>query len=39
VAEVVGAVSVGGTLLPTTAGANNDDFVVGITGDFRVNKV
>jgi hypothetical protein len=39
VAENVGAVKVGGTLLPLTAGNSNDDFLVGITGDFRVNEI
>jgi hypothetical protein len=39
VAEVVGTVSVGGTVLPLSPGPSNDDFAVGITGDFRVNEV
>jgi hypothetical protein len=39
VPETVGPVTVGGTLLPTTAGAGNDDFAIGITGDFRVNEI
>ncbi|MBO0700614.1 MAG: hypothetical protein J2P46_19615, partial [Zavarzinella sp.] len=39
VAEVVGAVTVGGTPLPLNPGKSNDDFVVGLTGDFRVNEV
>jgi hypothetical protein len=39
VAEVVGAVRVAGTLIPTVAGESNDDIPVGITGDVRVNEV
>jgi hypothetical protein len=39
VAEVIGPVTVGGTLIPTTPGPSNDDFFVGITGDFAVNEV
>jgi hypothetical protein len=38
VAEEVGVVSVGGTPIPMTAGAGNDDILLGITGDFRVNE-
>jgi hypothetical protein len=40
VAEVVGAVKVGGVTIPTTPGAGNDNFTfVGITGDFKVNEI
>ena len=39
VAEIVGAVKIGGTPLVLTSGAGNDDFTIGITGDFRVNKI
>jgi hypothetical protein len=39
VAEIVGAAKVAGTSFLLTAGASNDDFLVGITGDFRVNEV
>ena len=39
VAETVGVVRVGGGTFPTTAGAGNDDFLVGVTGDFKVNEI
>jgi hypothetical protein len=39
VAENVGVVKVGGTIQPTIAGNSNDDFAVGITGDFKVNEI
>ena len=39
VAENIGAVRIGGTLLGLAVGKSNDDFLVGITGDLRVNEV
>jgi hypothetical protein len=39
VAEAVGEVTVGGTTLSLTPGKSNDDFFVGITGDFKVNEI
>jgi hypothetical protein len=39
VAENVGAVRIGGTLLGLAVGKSNDDFLVGITGNLRVNEV
>jgi hypothetical protein len=39
VAENVGAVRIGGTLLGLAAGKSNDDFLIGLTGDLRVNEV
>ena len=39
VAENVGAVKIGGTPLVLTLGISNDDFFVGITGDFKVREV
>jgi hypothetical protein len=39
VAENVGAVRIGGTLLGLAAGKSNDDFLVGLAGDLRVNEV
>lgn len=39
VAERVGALSIGGTIIPLSAGNSNDDYLVGITGDFKVNEV
>jgi hypothetical protein len=39
VAENVGAVRIGGTLLALNAGKSNDDLLVGITGDLRVNEI
>lgn len=39
VAQGVGAVSIGGSLLVLKAGKGNDDLAVGITGDFCVNEV
>jgi len=38
VAENIGAVRIGGTLLTLAAGKSNDDFLVGITSDLRVNE-
>jgi hypothetical protein len=39
VAENIGAVRIGGTLLGLAAGKSNDDFLVGLTSDLRVNEV
>jgi len=39
VAESVGAVRIGGTPLPLTLGHVNDDFVIGIIADFKVNEI
>jgi hypothetical protein len=39
VAENVGAVKIGGTPLVLTLGNGNDDFLMGITGDFNVNEI
>jgi hypothetical protein len=39
VAEIIGRLSVGGGVFPTTAGTGTDDFAVGVTGDFRVTEV
>lgn len=39
VAENIGTVRVGGTLIPTTAGNGNDDFALGITGDFKIIEI
>jgi hypothetical protein len=37
VAEAIGAVSVGGTVLPLTPGPHNDDLPVGIAGDVTAD--
>ena len=39
VAQLVGAVRVGGTSLVLAQGPENDNFFVGITGDFKVNEI
>jgi hypothetical protein len=39
VAEIVGAVKIGGTLLGLTPGIDNDNFTIGITGDFNVDEI
>jgi hypothetical protein len=39
VPEGVGAVIVGGTLIPTTPGRGNDDITLGITADFSVREI
>jgi hypothetical protein len=39
VAEVVAAMAVGDTPLPLNPGPGNDNFFVGISGDFTVNEV
>jgi hypothetical protein len=39
VAQTVGTVKVGGTIVPTIRGNDNDDFAIGITGDFKVNEI
>ena len=39
VAEQVGAVKIGGTPLVLHAGNGNDDILIGITGNFRVNEI
>src|SRR5262245_14015880 len=39
VAESVGAVRIGGTPLVLNLGISNDDRLVGITGDFKVNEI
>jgi hypothetical protein len=39
VAENVGAVKIGGTPLVLNTGNGNDDLLVGITGDFKVNEI
>lgn len=39
VAENVVAVKVGGTAIPLTPGTSNDDVLVGLTGDFKVNEL
>jgi hypothetical protein len=35
----MGSVKINGTPLTLTAGNSNDDFLVGITNDFRVNEI
>ena len=39
VAQSIGIVKIGGTTIPTAVGFGNDDFFVGITGDFKVNEI
>jgi len=39
VAETVGSITVGGTVIPVTTGNNNDEFYLGMTGDFAVDEV
>jgi hypothetical protein len=39
VAEIVGALKFGGVSIPTAPDKSNDDFAIGITGDFRVNEI
>jgi len=39
VAEEIGVVRIGGTLLPLNKGVGNDNVAVGITGDFRVREI
>ena len=39
VAEIVGALTIGGTIFTFTPGASNDVIAVGITGDFTVREV
>jgi len=39
VAEIVGSVKVGSTQLSLLSGASNDDLLVGITGNFKVNEI
>ena len=39
VVERVGSVKIGGTPLTLTAGNGNDDFLVGITADFKVLEI
>jgi hypothetical protein len=39
VAERVAAVKIGGLPLTLTAGNGNDDFLVGVTGDLKVNEI
>jgi hypothetical protein len=39
VAEQVGVIKIGGTLIPTTLGINNDDFFLGGSGDFKVHEI
>jgi hypothetical protein len=39
VAETIGTVRIGGTLLPTVVGNSNDDTSIGITGDFTLNEI
>ena len=39
VAEIVGAVKIGGTQIPLSAGKSNDDFFVGFTVDMKVNEI
>jgi hypothetical protein len=39
VAENVGVVKIGGTLVTLSPGNGNDDVVAGITGDFRINEL
>jgi hypothetical protein len=38
-AENVVALKVGGTTIPLAAGSHNDDFFLGLTGDFKVQEV
>jgi hypothetical protein len=38
-AENVGALKIGGTTIPLTAGHSNDNFFLGITGDFKVHEL
>jgi hypothetical protein len=37
--ELQGTITIGGEQFPTTAGAGNDDFLVGITGNFNVKEL
>lgn len=39
VAENVGALKIGGKAIPLSSGIGNDDFFVGITGDFKVHEI
>ena len=39
VAESVGTLRIGGTVIPLTAGNGNDDLFVGVTGDLRVLEI
>ena len=38
-AEQIGSVSIGGVVLPLQAGAHNDNFLLGVTTDFRLREL
>jgi len=39
VAENVGALKIGGTTIPLLVGVSNDDLLLGISGDFKINEI